>query len=444
MVDSPNFLEEADKQWNLERLYSQLSKAKGELFPRKKKELTSTERLYLRGLLSGNSPSEIAKKLFVRPEGVNVTLSNTLYRYVEELTGRPLKTIKNWREVVDWLEEAGYKSFTTVDWGEAPDISTFYGREQELYQLKQWILHDRCRLISLLGIGGIGKTALSVVLTEQIRNEFKYVIWRSLREPTSLETFLPKLFLSPTLQQPSLRDLSQLIQFLRDHRCLIILDQVETLLKDQPVGHYREGYEEYSELLRRIGTERHQSCLLVTSREKPREFILLEGKKYPIHSYVLGSLQGAAKGILKDKELLDEEDQWQKLIQLYGGNPLALKIVSEIIRDLFNGSVNQFLKQRTTFIDSEFRDILDQQFMRLSDMERETVYQIAQYSNPISIATLTDITSAQNSTLSSIEIIESLRRRSLLEKVKGDAEPQFTFHPIISKYIKKYVKTIID
>jgi hypothetical protein len=220
---------------------------------------------------------------------------------------------------------------------------------------------------------------------------------------------------------------------------LIVIDQLETLLDNQPVGSYREGYEEYSELLRRIGTERHQSCLLVTSREKPREFVLLEGKSYPIRSQVLGSLQGASKGILKDKKLGDGEEQWQQLIRLYGGNPLALKVVSETIQDLFDGSVNQFLKQNKTFIDSEFREILDQQFMRLSDPEKVAVCQIAKYSRPISVATLAEIICDRKFTLGAIEIVKSLRRRSLLEKVQDCAEPQFTLYPIIAKYVRKNI-----
>src|SRR5262245_3697514 len=47
------------------------------------------------------------------------------------------------------------------DWGEAPDIGTFHGRAQELETLTAWILTDRCRLLAVLGMGGIGKTALA-------------------------------------------------------------------------------------------------------------------------------------------------------------------------------------------------------------------------------------------------------------------------------------------
>lgn len=67
------------------------------------------------------------------------------------------------------------------DWGEAIDVTTFYGRVEELATLTHWIVSDRCRLILLLGMGGIGKTSLSVKLAEQLQGSFEYLIWRSLR-----------------------------------------------------------------------------------------------------------------------------------------------------------------------------------------------------------------------------------------------------------------------
>jgi hypothetical protein len=69
------------------------------------------------------------------------------------------------------------------DWGEAPDVSRFYGRQGELQTLETWILEDSCRAIApgtslraiaILGLGGIGKTTLSVKLAQQVQSQFDY------------------------------------------------------------------------------------------------------------------------------------------------------------------------------------------------------------------------------------------------------------------------------
>jgi hypothetical protein len=75
------------------------------------------------------------------------------------------------------------------DWGEAIDVDFFYDRTAELANLEQWIVADRCRLVVLLGMGGIGKTALSVKLAQQIQHQFDYLIWRSLRNAHQLMTY---------------------------------------------------------------------------------------------------------------------------------------------------------------------------------------------------------------------------------------------------------------
>ncbi|MBE9108768.1 ATP-binding protein, partial [Nodosilinea sp. LEGE 07298] len=59
-------------------------------------------------------------------------------------------------------EPAPEASTLLVDWSSAPDDAIFYGRQSELDTLRHWVIEDRCRLITLLGMGGIGKTALSV------------------------------------------------------------------------------------------------------------------------------------------------------------------------------------------------------------------------------------------------------------------------------------------
>src|SRR4028118_963171 len=163
------------------------------------------------------------------------------------------------------------------DWGEAIDVSVFYGRTEELAKLEQWIVQERCRLVMLLGMGGIGKTAISVKIAERIQEHFDYVIWRSLRNAPPILDLLAELiqFLSQQKETvfPETVDgrVSQLLRYLRASRCLLVLDNAESILREgDRTGGYREGYEGYGQLLRCVAETSHKSTLVLTSREKPR------------------------------------------------------------------------------------------------------------------------------------------------------------------------------
>src|SRR5258708_25661207 len=56
---------------------------------------------------------------------------------------------------------SGRTSERGQDWGEAPDVLGFVGRAEELATLGEWVLEERCRLVAVRGIGGIGKTPLT-------------------------------------------------------------------------------------------------------------------------------------------------------------------------------------------------------------------------------------------------------------------------------------------
>ena len=103
----PMFIE-AEQSWDLGRLYKDLAGIKG-------KHLSPMEKIYLKGLLLGQSPTKIAEVLNKNPKGVEVDLSKTLYQYVKDVLDRSEEKIENWREIKDWLEDAGYrKSFSSV------------------------------------------------------------------------------------------------------------------------------------------------------------------------------------------------------------------------------------------------------------------------------------------------------------------------------------------
>ncbi|BAY75765.1 hypothetical protein NIES25_22120 [Nostoc linckia NIES-25] len=99
---------QAENDWNLASLCQDLTSAKQQISG-KPKQLTPLEINCLRGLLCGYSPTEIAAAMNREVRGLRVDLSRGLYRYIEVLTQRPINTLKDWREVADWLAKANYK-----------------------------------------------------------------------------------------------------------------------------------------------------------------------------------------------------------------------------------------------------------------------------------------------------------------------------------------------
>jgi hypothetical protein len=334
------------------------------------------------------------------------------------------------------------------DWQKLPDVNYFYGRTKELNQLEQWISTDRCKLVVLLGMGGIGKTTLAVALADAIQDDFEGLVWRSLHPAPPLPVLLSDL-VSSLSQQPVTfsptevrQGIARLIECLRQLRCLIILDEMEAILRSSEgrahprVGSYQEGYEDYSELLQRISKQRHQSCVLVTSREKPQEIAALEGQALPVRCLQLRGLQEPdACELFKAKGFLGTEPKLAELVRLYRGNPLALKVITTIIQEVFNGSIIAFLSQNTIVVPHDLRALIGQQVNRLSNLEKEVVYWLTIAIEPITLVQLRSylLTPPTQSVL--LEAIASLERRSLLEKLTGAKDIQFALQPLVSKVL---------
>ncbi|MEG4281624.1 NB-ARC domain-containing protein [Microcoleus sp. A006_D1] len=333
------------------------------------------------------------------------------------------------------------------DWGQAPDVSVFYGRTEELTTLKQWIVSDNCRVVSVLGLTGSGKTTLSVQLGKQLQNEFDFVIWRSLRSAPTPSDFLASLIPLFSHQQkpdmplaePSKRidlngKISRLVEYLRQQRCLLILDDLEAILKPEELaGHYREGCEGYRDLIVRLCEVNHNSCLVLVSSEEPTELSLLAGEK--VRSLKPAISEEIAREIFQEKGLSAHDREWEILLARYGGNLLALKIVATTIHEFFEGNVCKFLEATALFIEEHISNLLAQQFDRMSSAEQEIAYWMAIAQSPISLTTLREQMLVNSSLSDLLKNLDSLSRRSLIDKISEGGETVFLLQPLIVQYV---------
>ena len=332
-------------------------------------------------------------------------------------------------------ETSNSKQTKTIhqDLSEMPELGDFFDRPLELHTLTTWILQQHSRLITLTGISGIGKTSLAVQLVQQIKDEFEYAVWYTLDEFPSIDKFQSNLTqLFSNSEKPDLPPTNQkrlpLIKYLQNHRCLIVLDDIHNLFCcGELAGKYKPDYEEYRSLFKQIEKLSHQSCLMLIGWEQPREVTQVKSQNTSIRTLQLKGLDiAAAREILRDYGL-EESDNSEALIHRYQGNPLWLKSVANLIQDL-GGGVTELLPNDTILLPEDLKDVLQQQFDRLSELEQQVISLLAKQSQPINRAKLLENEIIPASDL--LNALQSLSRRCLIEQQANF----YTTSPVLRQY----------
>lgn len=261
----------------------------------------------------------------------------------------------------------------------APKIINFYSRDSELKTLDDWIFNQNTSLISVLGISGIGKTTLVKKFVDSNLQKFELIIWKSLKYPKYLPLLL-NYFLQVCQQEAkhTIDDkLKQLFALLTQKKCLIVLDDVQNIfISSEFAGQYQTEYQDYQNFWQMMTEVEHQSSLILISQEQCTEMECLDQNLYPIKCLELSGLDEVA--ILKGAGLKDEES-WLKLINLYEGNPVYLKSIAGLIKNIFDGHVADFLAENSLLISQDIQRILKQLFNKLSPLEKQLVLELSKF-----------------------------------------------------------------
>ena len=413
----------------------------------KKQKLNDIQSLVFLKTWEGHSYQEIANRLAYEHDYIKQVGSH-LWRTISKIIGEKVSK-QNLQAVLRRYQHRNAPNNCIQDWGEAIDISHFYNRQQELETLENWISDNSTRAIGIFGMGGIGKTSLSVKFAQQIQSQFEFVIWRSLQQAPTLDVIISNIL--PILTASSVttnNSISALMKQLRQKRCLLIFDNLESILQGgNRSGQYQPGYEDYGLLFARIADESHQSCLILTGREQPGGFAVRSGENLPVRSLKLCGLSPpVCQQILADKGLNATLLQSRDIVNYFGGNPLEIKIAATTIKNIFGGDIQAFLLQGNTVF-SDLWDLLDRQFDRLSPLQQQIMYWLAINQEAATPAKLKAEILPKVAGRQLMEALEALAERSLIEdrrSLNDSASTSLMLQPAIVEYvIERLIQTAI-
>lgn len=311
------------------------------------------------------------------------------------------------------------------------------GREAELAALAR-LLHDpQCRLLTLTGPGGIGKTrlALEVALTQQglFPDGVCFVPLASL---TSAHFIVPAIadafdFKFSGTAEPH----QQLLTYLREKRLLLVLDNVEHLLA---------GGGLFAELLEYAPGVK----LLVTSRERLNlhgEWVFeIQGLPVPpadqpgcVDEYSAVALfVQAARRARADFELrIEEQPAVVRVCQMVEGMPLGIELAAAWVSVLSCREITREIERSLDFLASSMRDVpkrqqslratFDHSWNLLSEDERSVLCRLAIFQGGFEREAAEQVAGATLLSLSAL-VSKSLVRRTKKER--------YDLHEVVRQY----------
>ncbi len=290
------------------------------------------------------------------------------------------------------------------------------GRDTEQTEVLQLLGRSDCRLLNLVGPGGVGKTRLALAVAEQLASQTPApaVYWVALQGRPLLTSIAEGLGL-PTMGQGDLG--AAVVHRLREQPTWLFLDEAEGLSTPAELEH----------LLR----ESPSTKLLLTSRERFRlqsEWIYeVKGLEYPEEDRFIQRSQAAelfrrcAQRVAP--HFRPSPEDWAAIAQicrLLSGLPLGLELAAALVRVMSCREIAQSLEQGLGLLEdtladlparhASLRTVLESSLAQLTPAQRQTLQALAVFEGSF------DLEAAQAIANATLPALTTLLDRALLQK----------------------------
>ena len=303
-----------------------------------------------------------------------------------------------------------------------PQPTPFVGREEELARLTALLANPSCRLLTLVGPGGIGKTRLGIQVAERMLPRFLHGVHFVPLETLPSASFLPSALLE-ALEIPSqgqTNPVVRLLDYLRDKEMLLVLDGFEQVL---------EG----ATLLAEILPTAPDVKFLVTSRERldlrweqvfpvkglpvPPDGRLADLEAYAAVRLFLQSARRAHPGFTLKEE---EREAVARICRLVGGTPLGVELAAAWVPTLSAREVLHRMERSLDCLQATARDIpsrhrslravFESSWRLLSEQEQAILRRLSVFQGGFSEEAAWAVAGATPSLLAALEAKSLLRR----------------------------------